>query len=577
MPPRSHHPVRQHHWIGLAHFSHEVRNHLNGILGLAALLKENNPPEKQREIARRIESGGKALLTVVNNLLAANHPKKKSLSSTSSFNPAELTEDVAAMLSPSAEVQGIELICTTNSFTVGNVHGDASGFRQLVTNLITNAIKFTKHGHIVVSLDGKRVGSIAQLHLEVTDTGIGISHAHQKQIFQPFVQLAAGKKSQVVGSGLGLAIVQKITRSLSGELTLKSRLGHGSTFGIELTLPTAPFEKTFPSFTRPCLIIGGLAPQRRWLSQMLSDWGAPCSETDLSLVGGAIKKIRQQTGQQPLLFIDIPNGSTVIPQLSNDTILIRNLSWNLSRHTAVTKPLTARNLFEAIGNPDAKNRRTKIVSRHVLLVEDHIVNQEIIAAFLQRNGHRVDAVPTARAALIRLKTQRYDVTLIDIGLPDMSGLTLARNLQRQKPHLPLVALSGSQSPSLKERCRRAGFATQLTKPYHPLHLIETLEQIIQEAEENHADQQRACVLLLKRLSQECVLLEKAYQRGQAEAIASAVHALRGALAMAGLRSWTQRAEKIEQLAAANNTQLALKKLQKFISDLRRFAQSVSSS
>ena len=577
MPPSSHHPHKQNHWLGLAQFSHEVRNHLNGILGLTELLKENNPPEKQREIARRIESGSRALLTVVNNLLTANHPKDKSLSSIGSFNPAELTEDVAALLSPSAEVQGLELICTTNSFTVGNVRGDASGFRQLVTNLITNAIKFTNHGHIVVALEGERIGAITQLRLEVTDTGIGVTPAQQRQIFKPFVQLSAGKRSPVTGSGLGLAIVQKITRSLNGELTLTSRLGHGSTFSIELTLPTAPFEKTSPHFTRPCLIIGGLGPQRQWLTQTLSDWGAPCSEIDLSLARGAIKKIHQQTGQLPLLFVDIPSGSSAIPQLCNDTILIRNLSWNLSQHAALTKPLTARTLFETIRSYSPKSRRVKIISRHVLLVEDHMINQEIIATFLRRNGHQVDVVSTARAALVRLKTQRYDIALIDLGLPDMSGLTLARNLRKQKPRLPLVALSGSQSTSLKEQCRQAGFYTQLTKPCHPPHLIETLEKIIHEAEENHADQQRACVMLLKGLNQECLLLEKAYQTGQADAIAAAVHALRGALAMAGLRSWTQRAAKIEQLAEARDTQPALKKLQKFISDLRRFAQSVSSS
>jgi CheY-like chemotaxis protein len=577
MPPRSRHPVKQHHWVGLAQFSHEVRNHLNGILGLTALLKENNSPEKQREIARRIESAGEALLTIVNNLLAANRSRQSSLGSIVSFNPAELIEDIAAMLSPSAEAQGLELICTTNSFTVGNIRGDASGFRQLVTNLITNAIKFTERGHIVVSLEGKRIGSVAELRLEVTDTGIGISPAQQKQIFQPFVQLAAGKKSPVAGSGLGLAIVQKISQSMSGELTLKSRLGHGSTFCIELTLPTAPFEKTSPHFTRPCLIIGGLLPQRRWLAQILSDWGAPCSETDLSLAGGAIKKIRHQTGQRPLLFVDIASGATDIPQLTNDTILLRSLSWNLSQHTALTKPLTARNLFEAICNPNPKYRSIKNISRRILLVEDHIVNQEIIATFLRRNGHRVDVVSTARAAADRLKAQHYDVALVDLGLPDISGLTLARNLQKQKPLLPLIAISGNQSPSLKERCRRAGFAAQLTKPCHPPFLIETLERIVQETQENQADQQRACVILFKGLREECARLEMAYQTGRAEVIAPALHALRGALAMAGLRSWTQRAAKIEQLATANDTQPALKKLQKFISDLRRFAQSVSSS
>jgi len=577
MPPRSRHPVKQHRWVGLAQFSHEVRNHLNGILGLTALLKENNPPEKQQEIARRIESGGEALLTVVNNLLAANRSKHNSLSSITNFNPAELTEDIAAMLSPSAEALGLELICTTNSFTVGNVRGDASGFRQLVTNLITNAIKFTERGHIVVSLEVKRIGSIAQLCLEVTDTGIGISPAQQKQIFQPFVQLAAGKKSPVTGSGLGLAIVQKISQSMNGELTLKSRLGHGSTFCIELTLPTAPFEKTSPYFTRPCIIIGGLPPQRRWLVQILSDWGAHCTEIDSGRSVSFIKKIRRQAGQKPLVFVDIPSGSTAIPWLTDDTILLRSLSWNLSRHTALTKPLTARNLFASVCNPKPKYRSIKNISRCVLLVEDHIVNQEIIATFLRRNGHQVDIVPTARAAAYRLKTQHYDVALIDLGLPDISGLTLARNLQKQKPLLPLIALSGNQSPSLKERCRRAGFAAQLTKPCHPPYLIETLERIVKEAQENQADRQRACVILFKGLREECARLEKAYETGLAEVIAPTVHALRGALAMAGLRSWTQRAAKIEQLAAANDTQPALKKLQKFISDLRRFAQSVSSS
>jgi len=381
----------------------------------------------------------------------------------------------------------------------------------------------------------------------------------------------------VAGSGLGLAIVQKISQSMSGELTLKSRLGHGSTFCIELTLPTAPFEKTSPHFTRPCLIIGGLLPQRRWLAQILSDWGAPCSETDLSLAGGAIKKIRHQTGQRPLLFVDIASGATDIPQLTNDTILLRSLSWNLSQHTALTKPLTARNLFEAICNPNPKYRSIKNISRRILLVEDHIVNQEIIATFLRRNGHRVDVVSTARAAADRLKAQHYDVALVDLGLPDISGLTLARNLQKEKPLLPLIAISGNQSPSLKERCRRAGFAAQLTKPCHPPFLIETLERIVQETQENQADQQRACVILFKGLREECARLEMAYQTGRAEVIAPALHALRGALAMAGLRSWTQRAAKIEQLATANDTQPALKKLQKFISDLRRFAQSVSSS
>jgi len=553
----------------LAHLSHEVRTHVHGILGLVGWLRESRLPRAQRAMVRRLEVGGRALLTLANTLL---EPGRAAPAATTSFVPAEIAEDTAALLAPLAERRGVELVCAADPARCA-VHGDPARFRQLVANLVGNAVKFTERGHIVVQLDARRDGDAIHLRLAVADTGIGVARADRRRIFRDGEQVRPGEG----GSGLGLGIARAAARAMGGELRLRGR-ADGSTFTAELRLPGAPSPASpAPPRSRPCVIVGGLPAQRRWLTRHLLRWNLPCAEATAANLGRVREAFRRSTGERPIVLVDIPVGARRLPAPAPDTVLLHPLGLDPGSRPALAKPLRGDELLELLAPGPSGGERTGVSARawRVLLVDDDPTSRALAARQLRRRGHRVVVATDGRRALVRLGRSTMDLAILDLNLPDIGGLELAADIQRRHPGLPLLALTAQGGAESRARCLRAGFAEQITKPSAEAALITAVERLA-ETGEDERDRVMARGILLRGAREECLRLDAAGRSGEADVIGQAAHRTRGALQAAGLAELARLAARAERQALAGRTAEAARTLGKVSGGLRRLADGLTS-
>jgi len=552
----------------LAHLSHEVRTHVHGILGLVGWLRAGRLPRAQRSVASRLEAGGRALLALANSLIDA---KGDAAARDADFVPAEIAEDTAALLAPLAERRGVELVCAADPDR-RVVAGDPVRFRELVANLVGNAVKFTERGHILVQLDARPERDAVRLRLTVADTGIGIAAGDRRRIFRPGEQVCRGEG----GSGLGLGIARAAARAMGGELRLRSRLGVGSTFSAELTLRAGETPRRAAPRARPCIIVGGLPAQRRWLARHFLRWNLPCAEATPENLPRVREAFRRATGETPIILVDVPVGARGLPGPMADAILLHPLGIDPANRPALAKPLRGDELLELLAPAGRPGDRT-VAARawRILLVDDDPTSRVIAARQLTRRGHRIRTAANGRQALRHLGRGETDLVILDLDLPDMPGLELAASVRRSHPSLPLLALTAHGGAETRARCLRAGIGGQLTKPAEATALIEKVEQMA-EAGEDGRDRAAARVILLRRAEEECRALDEASRSGQAAVIGQTAHRTRGALAAAGLGELARLAARAEQQARSGRTGAAARTLGKVSGGLRRLADDLTS-
>ncbi|WP_447786559.1 response regulator [Pseudomonas germanica] len=472
----------------LANMSHEIRTPLNGLLGMIALSLDGPLNAEQQQQLSIAHDSGKVLVELLNDILDLSKFDAGQLELEHiPFDLGSLIEDTANLLSQNA-APSVELTCLINPHFPALVLGDPTRVRQIVSNLLSNALKFTRFGRVDVRLSTYQDG----VRIEVCDTGIGIAQDAQLKIFQPFTQAGAGITRQYGGTGLGLALTYNLCEAMQGRLTISSETGFGSQFCAELPLPChtralapAPLHGKVLAITaassglaellQSLLPVWGLAYEQRTIDDSLLGLTpdvviTDCPECLFGLRPTLVAPILLVTAYGS--FLPSEEAAALAPLQQQARPLARNALYQNLRRTL--QP-------DVVAINDAQLETAPSVRRgRVLLVEDNPVNQLVAKGMLGKLGCEVIVAAHGAEALDQLEYHEFDLVLMDCNMPVMDGYEASRQIRQSGrwPHLPIVALTANAMSEERERCRAAGMSDYLAKPFRREELAALLDQWI---------------------------------------------------------------------------------------------------
>ncbi|WP_448681878.1 ATP-binding protein [Pseudomonas nicosulfuronedens] len=475
----------------LANMSHEIRTPLNGLLGMLGLALDGPLTAEQRQQLSIAHDSGKVLVELLNDVLDLSKFEAGQLELEQiPFDLGTLVEDTASLLSQNAG-PAVELTCLISPQLPAQLSGDPTRVRQVVSNLLSNALKFTRFGRVdvrVEPLGGETRGQ--GVRISVRDTGIGVAPEALQKIFQPFTQADAGIARQYGGTGLGLALTRKLCEAMKGELSVTSEPGLGSEFIVTLPLRTLeaaqPLAKLDGKLIVQCAASSGLAAL---LQNWLPEWGVDYQRLDIdeSLAGMELDAllsdcpdclvVLRQNVAKPVLLVTA-YGNFLEPELAQRLAPLRQLARPLSRAVLYQ---ALKQAFEHQPQPATKTSGAasqEQFSARVLLVEDNPVNQLVARGLLQKLGCQVGIATNGEEALKQLDSSEFDLVLMDCNMPVMDGYRATRVIRESGrwPDLPVVALTANALPEERERCRAAGMDDYLAKPFHRDELAAILER-----------------------------------------------------------------------------------------------------